>query len=198
MDIVLPLIIALVSGFVVHWIVTGQVGVLARRLKGGGKLILFVSQGGTCRDPMATVITNEILKQRMPGHKNIKVMGCGLAPAIKQEASYAARHVIYEIYGRDLLKNYKPNPVTQNLVRSADLILVMDNDQLANKIFPESKTFLLKEFFGLEGVVADPFPDGRDEKTFSKYRACAEELKSILEGRFEYLRNFISPTGTVN
>lgn len=179
----------------VHWVVSGQAGLFIRSLKRDGKLILFVSQGGTCRDPMATVITNEILSQKMPKAKNIKVIGCGIGPTIEKAPSYAARHVIHEIYGKDLLKGYQPNAVTQRLVKAADLILVMDRRQKSEKIFPAHKTFLLKEFFGLKGDVKDPYPDGRDEKTISRYRACAMELKSIIEGKFELLENFIAPSG---
>jgi protein-tyrosine-phosphatase len=170
----------------------------ARKLKKNGKLILFVSQGGTCRDPMATVIAEEALKVKMPEQNNIKFMGCGIGPSAANEASFAAQHVIHEIYGKELLKTYKPNVVTQELIRAADLILVMDRHQLNNKVFPENKTFLIKAFFGLKGDVKDPYPDGRDEKTISRYRTCAEELKSIIENRFEYLRNFVTPTGAVN
>lgn len=121
-------------------------------------------------------------------------MGCGIGPTIEKTSSFAARHVIHEIYGKDLLEGYQPSVVTQQLVRAADLILVMDRRQLSEKIFPSNKTFLLKEFFGLKGDIKDPYPDGRDEKAISRYRECAMELKSIIEGRFEFLKNFIGPS----
>lgn len=60
--------------------------------------------------------------------------------------------------------------------------MAMDRSLLTTlgKIFPREKTFLLKEFFGMTGDVDDPWPDGKDDTTLARYRACAEELRQVL------------------
>lgn len=109
----------------------------------------------------------------------------GLGPLSKEEVSYAARYVIREMYGRDILKRHKPELLTPELAEKADLILTMDRHLQSHvgKTLPVGKTFLLKEFLGEKGDVRDPFPDGKDPATIERYRACAEELKRLLSGQ---------------
>jgi hypothetical protein len=40
------------------------------------------------------------------------------------------------------------------------------------KVLPTSKTFVINEYFGLCGEVANPWPDGTDERTTQRYAAC--------------------------
>jgi hypothetical protein len=47
--------------------------------------------------------------------------------------------------------------------------------------------YLFKKFFGLEGDVSDPWPDGKDQDTLVRYRQCANELRKILTQRFDRL-----------
>lgn len=57
----------------------------------------------------------------------------------------------------------------------------MAEDLFHKDTLPEGKTYLFKEFFGSEGDIEDPWPDGRDQLTLERYRKCAEELMSIME-----------------
>jgi protein-tyrosine-phosphatase len=145
------------------------------------KTLVFLSAGGTCRDPIAKAITLKLLEARKPKPR-IEVRAAGLGPISKQGASYAARYVIREMYDEDLLKDHRPELLTLELVKQADLILAMDKALLLtpDKILPKEKTFLLKEFFGLHGDVVDPFPDGKDPVTLQRYRECANEIRTIL------------------
>ena len=153
------------------------------------KTLIFLSAGGTCRDPMAKAIASRLLQTRKLKHP-IDIRAAGLGPADGSKASYAARYVIKEMYGEDLLGDHKPEVLTKKLARRADLILVMDRSLLTTpgKTLPPEKTFLLKEFFGGKGDVIDPYPDGMGPKTLSKYRDCAEELRK--------LRSFLLSTST--
>lgn len=153
-----------------------------------GKTLLYVSSGGTCRDPMAKAITTKLLENRKLRHP-LHVRAMGMGPLTKPEASYAARFVIKKIYHDDLLANHKPELLTPEIVQQADLILVMDKKLMLTpgKSFPAEKTFIFKEFFGLKGDIPDPYPDGKDQVTLSRYRRCAEEIKSILEQNIEHL-----------
>ena len=97
--------------------------------------------------------------------------------------------------GRHLLATHKPKVLTEQLAREFDLILVMDQsllreDKCTLKGWPSAyggKVYLFKEFFGLEGDVTDPWPDGKDEKTLAKYRACAIEMRETMEKNFDRL-----------
>lgn len=145
------------------------------------KTVIFLSAGGTCRDPMAKVIAEQILDSMKP-RPRIDIRAAGLGPLSAKEASYGARYAIREMYGRDLLADHKPELLTPNLVSKADLILTMDKSLLLTpgKTLPSSKTFLLKKFLGSQGDVIDPWPDGKDDETLERYRECAEELRTLL------------------
>lgn len=152
------------------------------------KTLVFLSSGGTCRDPMAKAIASKLLETRKLKHP-IDIRAAGLGPISKPEASYAARYVINEMYNEDLLREHKPELLTPELAARADLILAMDGSLLTTrgKTLPHGKTFLLKEFFGEQGDVVDPWPDGKDVATLSRYRRCAEELRHLLTEHLDKL-----------
>lgn len=150
------------------------------------KTLVFLSSGGTCRDPMAKAIFMQLIADMKP-RPNIDVRAAGLGPVSGTEASYAARYVVREMYGKDLLKEHQPELLSSDLVAQADLILVMDKSLLLTpgKTLPPAKTFLLKEFLGLQGEVIDPWPDGKDTGTLERYRICGEELRTILSAHID-------------
>jgi protein-tyrosine-phosphatase len=160
------------------------------------KILVFLSSGGTCRDPMAKAITMKLFESRKPGYPVI-IRAAGLGRLSKKEVSYAARFVITEMYGgQDLLADHKPGLLTNKLADEADLILAMDKFLLEpGKTAPDGwpypykgkKLYVLKEFFGLDGNVPDPWPDGKDAITLQKYRDCAKELAEILDQHFDRL-----------
>ncbi len=89
----------------------------------------------------------------------------------------------YEMYGDDLLEDHRTAMLTPTIIKEANLILVMDN--LLSKGLPAEKTFVLKPYFGLEGGIIDPWPDGQDEAAASRYWRCGMELKEILEANID-------------
>lgn len=152
------------------------------------KLLVYLSSGGTCRDPMAKAITLKLLEERSPDAlAKIRVEGMALGPTCKAHVSFAAQLAIEDLFGENLLRDYVPETVTSEALDEADLVLVMDHGLLNRKILPPGKSYVFKEFFGVGGDVVDPWPDGRDPKTLSRYRDCASELKAILEAHFEHL-----------
>jgi protein-tyrosine-phosphatase len=158
------------------------------------KILVFLSKGGTCRDPMAKAITMKLFKTHKPKHPVI-IRAAGMGPISGDKASFAARTVINEMYEQDLLADHKPELLTQKLLDKADLVLAMnqsllDPDEYKLKGWPKAydgKVYLFKEFFGRKGDVSDPWPDGKDEATVAKYRDCAYELRQILTENFDRL-----------
>jgi protein-tyrosine-phosphatase len=158
------------------------------------KTLVFLSSGGTCRDPMAKAITTKLLETRRLKHA-ISVRAVGLRPTPKSKVSYAARYAIREMYNQDLLKRHRPRQLTPRLIEEADLILAMDRSLLVpsrdKTRLPPEKTHVLKEFFGRKGDVDDPWPDGKDQKTLARYRRCAEELRGLLTDNFDRLASVL-------
>jgi protein-tyrosine-phosphatase len=130
---------------------------------------------------MAKAIMAKLLQCKKLKHP-VDIRAAGLGPLAKSEASYAARYVINEMYNENLLKHHQPELLTPELSNQADLILVMDKSLLTTpgKTLPSGKTFLIKAFFGKQGDVCDPWPDGKDDATLARYRMCAEELRQLL------------------
>ncbi len=112
--ILAAVIVAVVSGLVVdwwtgwrgrRWLFTGF-GKLLRRLGIRGRksrLLIFVSTGGTCRDPMAKAIAEKLIEKKAPELEGLVVEGRALMDTSKDQPSHAARVAIRELYGHDLL-----------------------------------------------------------------------------------------------
>lgn len=145
--------------------------------------LLFVSKGGTCRDPMAMAITKHLVKGRKP---RITVISAGVIKGAFKSASPGARLAIREGLGVDYLKTHRTRSVDQDLVESADLILVMDPkllDALTNS-FPgvRSKTYTLHGFLGRRGEISNPYREG-DHLSLAarrRYEKTFQELSQIL------------------
>ena len=145
------------------------------------RVLLFISQGGTCRDPMAKAIVLKLLETTDPGFP-IRVEAMAAGPPSKTQVSGAARRAAIDLLGEDLLAYHTPQQITDGAIREADLILVMDGR--LKKSFPPERTFVLKPFLGLDGDVDDPWPDGTDAETLARYARCCAELKESIEGNF--------------
>lgn len=166
--------------------------ILKRKNPNKPKLLLYLSTGGTCRDPMATVITRKIIEENNINLK-LDIKGMAVIDTSDLMISYGARYAIENLYGQDLLSQYKCEKITKEIYDKADLILVMSNEvlsQLTKKIpnaKDANKVYLFKEFFGLKGDITNPWPDGKDEETLKRYNDCARELKEILTNNFNHL-----------
>lgn len=64
-------------------------------------ILILASTGGTCRDPMAKAIVEQALGKKA---KKIKIIACGIMQGSTSSPSKAARIVLTETYGIDLLK----------------------------------------------------------------------------------------------
>jgi protein-tyrosine-phosphatase len=155
------------------------------------KLLIYLSDGGTCRDPMAKVITKRLFEEHRRKMK-VDIRGMALGDSSEKQVSYGAKFAINSLYGEDLLSDYECETITADLYRRADLILGMETDNInqLKKNFPtiaNPNVYVLKEFFGQSGDVANPWPDGKDAKKLGQYMACANELKETISSNFNML-----------
>jgi protein-tyrosine-phosphatase len=119
------------------------------------RLLVYVSHGGTCRDPMAKAITEKLLAERAAG-RGVRVEARGLS-VNEAEASIGAREAIRRVYGDDLLQSHVPRQLTPRIEQEADLILVMSERMLNPKSPAAVKTAAFKAFFGMHGDIEDPW-----------------------------------------
>ena len=192
-SIVAGIVAAIVAGLILDWlrswkkkkpsVIAGLINRIISR-SSNEKILIYLSSGGTCRDPMAKAITLKELENKALNFR-LRVEGMALGPLSSNEVSFAARNAIKELYNDDLLVGYKPELVSKELLNEADLILVMDHNLMKHKllqdILPRGKTYVFKEFFGLQGDITDPWPDGKDQETLSRYKECASEIRTIIK-----------------
>lgn len=139
--------------------------------------ILFVCTGNTCRSVMAQGLFKNMLREE--GIKDVKVSSAGIAAL----PSFAIYGVLEKVLKEEDIEisNHKPTRVTPQIVKDADLILVMEkrHKEAILEIAPEVKNrvFLLKKFAGEKKNLDIPDPIGQPEEA---YRSRLEEIREYL------------------
>jgi len=150
--------------------------------------ILYVCSGNVFRSVFAEGYTKHLLAKY--GVDNIEVKSCGI---IAQKSFKIPKCIykffeLYDIKEKDL-STHIPTKINEELLKTADIILVMDKSQLEfiKENFDEyfSKTFLLKEYAGFftNPEIYDPL--GQPESVYLK---TVEEIKLCVE---IILKNFV-------
>jgi len=113
------------------------------------------------------------------GIKDVEVSSAGTAAL----SSYGIFGILEKVLKEENIKtsNHKPIQVTPEMVKDADLILVMEkkHKQAILEMAPEAenRVFLLKEFAGEKENLDIPDPIGQPEEV---YRSRLEEIKGYL------------------
>ncbi len=153
------------------------------------KTILFVCTGNTCRSAMAEGIFKKMLKERTEDDSKFNIISAGISALPGMNPTPESIKVMTE---QDIdISRHIATQVQEDLVKKADLILVMSNthkDYIKTKFtFAQDKIYLLKEFAQIDELksiqktnknyeVVDPL--GRP---IEFYRIIARELKENLE-----------------
>lgn len=153
------------------------------------KTILFVCTGNTCRSAMAEGIFKKMLKERAEDDTRLNIISVGISALSGMSPTPEAIKVMAE-QGINISRHIATQ-VQEDLVKKADLILVMSNthkDYIKTKFtFAQDKIYLLKEFAQIGEFkniqktdenyeVVDPL--GRP---IDFYRIVARELKENLK-----------------
>jgi protein-tyrosine phosphatase len=157
-----------------------------------GTLIIFVCTGNTCRSPMAELLMRENLAKTVGctldelDERGIVVMSAGIAAAPGCPPATEAVQVMKE-QGLDLSR-HEAQPLTEQLVRHADLILAMTQSHMQSIVerWPDAspRTSLLMPD---RADVADPIG-----QTVGAYRHCAAQLTTGIKHHVERLRRELS------
>lgn len=145
-------------------------------------MILFVCTGNTCRSPMAEVLMRRRAAERMGcsmqelADRGVLILSAGIA-AMSGSAASAEAHEAVTDRGLDL-RQHESQPVTDRLIRFADMILTMTRGHreavLAQWPDAAPRTRLLSRS---KSDVSDPIGG-----PLELYRRCADQIDGHLAG----------------
>jgi protein-tyrosine-phosphatase len=148
------------------------------------KLVVFASLGGTCRCAMSKAILLHSLKERTLPF-DLSVMSLAAVYGEARGASAGAREAIRRVYGEDLLQHHQVRKLYPALLDEADLVLCADAK--LKEHFPNRKTQTIGEFFGAGEDIANPWPSDGTPDSAARYKACFEQLESLIKPQSEKL-----------
>lgn len=112
------------------------------------KNVLFVCTGNTCRSPMAQGMFKKILQEKDKDYYRYNIQSAGISAIPGIKPTIEAVKVMLE-HGIDI-SQYESQPLEEDSIKRADLILVMTNEhkEYIKKKYPfaQNKVFLIKEF----------------------------------------------------
>jgi protein-tyrosine-phosphatase len=151
-------------------------------------LVLFVCTGNTCRSPMAELLCRDLVAKRLHcgidelEDHGVMVMSAGLAAMLGGRASIEAVQVLTEM-GLDL-NNHETQPLTEPLVRHADVIYTMTRSHREAIVSQWPSAAERTHLLAADGSdICDPIGSSAE-----RYRCCANQIRSALNVRLEQLQ----------
>lgn len=149
-------------------------------------LVLYLSNGGTCRCAMANIITRHLLNATAAPGKVISMSAaCGVptSPTITPEAASVLASQLGESF-----RNHKSIQADERYYRRANLILPMDVKLLESlPLYARRKAMLFSEFYGGSGNIIDPYGGG-----LSVYEQCFSTLRGLIASRSGHLVGWLT------
>lgn len=150
-------------------------------------IIVIVCTGNTCRSPMAEALLRQLLAQRLNcppeqlEDRGVLVMSAGIAAMAGGRASAESVEVMKR-RGLDLT-DHAAQPVTDRLVRHADMIFTMTAGHRAGLLAHWPEAAQRTHMLCTEGRdVSDPIGG-----PLELYSQCAEQIEELLTARLEDL-----------
>jgi protein-tyrosine-phosphatase len=134
-----------------------------------------ICSGNTCRSPMAKVILEQKLKS-LGSIDDFEIDSAAYDRPTYGAATKEAREAIKRLYGDDLLASHRSKALMKDLIRRAELILVMCTRMKAH--LPPEKTDAFKEYAGEKGDTDIHDPSGGDEDTYFR---LANEMSQLAD-----------------
>lgn len=140
--------------------------------------IMFVCTGNICRSAMAEKLLIKKVKDRKIDDKFV-ICSAGIYAYSDDKSTYEAVKIMNDEYEIDL-SDHKATAIRDSRIEDMDLVLCMTKAHRAtlSSIYPnlENRIFLIREYVGLSGEVADPYGG-----TLKIYSECAKELDNCLD-----------------
>ena len=138
--------------------------------------VLFVCTANRCRSPMAEALfKQEVMRRSEAGQWQIQSAGTWTEPGVP---ATQFSQVVMERRRIDLTQ-HRSQPVDGELLRAADVILVMTHNhrESLQAEFPEiaERVYLLSQLIDRQFDIEDPYGGSLDD-----YEACADDIQKIL------------------
>lgn len=139
---------------------------------------MFVCTGNICRSAMAEKLLKKKVLEKKIADKFL-ICSAGIYAYTGDMSTYEAIKIMNDEYKIDL-SSHKATAIRESKIEDMDLILCMtkSHKNSLTSIYPNlvDRVFLIKEYIGLSGEVADPYGG-----TLKIYSECAKELNEYLD-----------------
>ena len=151
-------------------------------------LILTICTGNVCRSPMAEKLLQHALAGQDTPLNQIEIVSAGVAAGYGEPASVNSVTALKKV--KIDLDGHKSQPVTQDLIDRAFLILGMTQSHIDTLNYyhtdlPE-RVHLFREFMGKDDSPEIPDPYGQN---YTAYAACFDSMAEAIPSLVAYLKN---------